>query len=227
VGEQLLAVAGDESLGLGLGLRLTGIRARQLDLAGDAQRAADAYAEYLTASPPGSREGMWSALTEASQRLQTGEYQRVLDRLEPMAAGLLDWYLTAVIDADIADAGLAHGRALAHMASALTHLGRLDDAVDLIDTVKSARLRYRAFLQQHPSRARVLELERALLETSRSVPGQESAEEQGLLLRAQLLDAPAGVAVVTLGGPAGRARRLAARAWPGGPRQAVRKKKTR
>jgi CHAT domain-containing protein len=188
LGEQLLTVAGDESLGLGLGPRLTGMRARQLDLAGDAQRAADAYAEYLTASPPGSRKGMWSALSEATLRLQTGEYQRVLDRLEPMAEGLLDWYLTAVIDADIADAGLAHGRAVALMASALTHLGRLDDAVGLIDTAKSARLRYRVSLQQHPSRTRVLELERALLEVSRSVPGQESAGEQGLLLRAQLLE---------------------------------------
>jgi CHAT domain-containing protein len=188
LGERLLAVTGDESLGLNLGPRLTGMRARQLDLAGDAQRAADAYAEYLTASPPGSRKGMWSALSEATLRLQTGEYQRVLDRLEPMAEGLLDWYLTAVIDADIGDAGLAHGRAVALMASALTHLGRLDDAVGLIDTAKSARLRYRVSLQQHPSRARVLELERALLEVSRSVPGQESAEEQGLLLRAQLLE---------------------------------------
>ena len=188
LGEQLLAVAGDETLGLSLGPRLTGMRARQLDLAGDTQGAADAYADFLTASPPGSRKGMWSALSEASLRLQTGEYQRVLDRLEPMAEGLLDWYLTAVIDADIADAGLAHGRAVALMASALTHLRRLDDAVGLIDTAKSARLRYRVFLQQHPSRARVLELERALLEASRSVPGQESTEEGGLLLRTQLLE---------------------------------------
>ena len=188
LGERLLAVAGDESLGLNLGPRLTGMRAQQFDLVGDAQQAADAYAEYLAASPPGSRKGIWPALSEATLRLQTGEYQRVLDRLEPMAEGLLDWYLTAVIDADIGDAGLAHGRAVALMASALTHLGRLDDAVGLIDTAKSARLRYRVSLQQHPSRARVLELERALLNVSRSFPGQESAEEQGLLLRAQLLE---------------------------------------
>ena len=45
LGERLLAVASDEGYGLDLGPRLTGMRARQLDLAGDAQQAADAYAE--------------------------------------------------------------------------------------------------------------------------------------------------------------------------------------
>ena len=187
LGERLLAVASDERYGLDLGPRLTGMRARQLDLADDAERAADAYAELIAVSEPGSRKVLWSALSEATLRLQTRQYQRVLDRLEPMAQDLLDWYLTAVTDDDIADAGLAHGRAIALMASALTHLGRLEAAVGLIDTAKSARLRYRAFLQQHPARAQTLELERAILAASRSAPDQGS-DQEGLLLRTRLLE---------------------------------------
>jgi hypothetical protein len=187
LGERLLAVASEERYGLDLGPRLMGMRARQLDLADDAERAADAYAELIAVSEPGSRKVLWSALSEATLRLQTRQYQRVLDRLEPMAQDLLDWYLTAVTDDDIADAGLAHGRAIALMASALTHLGRLEAAVGLIDTAKSARLRYRAFLQQHPARAQILELERAILAASRSAPDQGS-DPEGLLLRTRLLE---------------------------------------
>jgi hypothetical protein len=190
--ERLLAVASDERLELGLGTRLIAMRARQFDVADDAQRAADAYAEFIAASDPKSSKVLWSALSEATLRLQTGEYQRVLDRLAPLAQDLLDRYLTAVTDTDIADAGLAHGRAVGLMASALTHLDKPEAAICLTDTAKSARLRYRVALRQHPAQAGILELERAILAASRSarevagtdVPGSEP----GLLLRTRLLE---------------------------------------
>ena len=190
--ERLLAVASDQRFGLELGSRLTAMRARQLDVADDAERAADAYAEFITASDPKDGKVVWMALSEATLRLQTGEYQRVLDRLAPIAQDLLDRYLTAVTDADIAEAGRAHGRATALMASALTHLDKLEAAICLIDTAKSARLRYRFALRQHASRADILELERAILAASRGAAAQTGLDaaddEPGLLLRTRLLE---------------------------------------
>lgn len=190
--ERLLAVASDERFGLELGPRLTAMRARQFDVADDAERAADAYAEFIAASDPKSGKVLWSALSEATLRLQIGQYRRVLDRLTPFAQDLLDRYLTAVTDADIADAGLAHGRAVGLMASALTHLDQLEAAICLIDTAKSARLRYRVALRQHPARAEILELERAILADSRGgrtvVVGDLPHDDTGLLLHTRLLE---------------------------------------
>jgi hypothetical protein len=190
--QRLLDVAGDASLGLDFGPRLAGMRARQLDAADDARRAADAYAEFLTADggTPGSPDaGMsgWAALSEATLRLETGEYQRVRERLEPLADGLLDQYLTAVTGADIARTGFAHGRAVSLLASALIHLDEAEAAFRVIDTGKSARLRYRAALRRHPDRGQVLDLERAILAAARS-PSGKAGGPAGLSLRTRLLE---------------------------------------
>jgi CHAT domain-containing protein len=165
---RLLDVAADERYGIGLGPKLAAMRARQLDVADEAQQAAAAYAEFLDAAGPHDERARRAALSEATLRLQAGEYQHVLDRLQPLAGGLLDRYLTAVTETDIADAGFAYGRAAVLMTSALIHLDRAEAGVCLIDTAKSARLRYRAALRQHPAQAPVLELERAILAASRS-----------------------------------------------------------
>lgn len=188
--QRLLDVAEDASLGLDFGPRLAGMRARQLDAADDARPAADAYEEFLTAGggiPGGSDAGMsgWAALSEATLRLETGEYQRVRDRLEPLADGFLDQYLTAVTDADVARTGFAHGRAVSLLASALIHLDEADVAFRVIDTGKSARLRYRAALRRHPGRGQILDLERAILAAARSPSGKTGGQD-GPLLRTRL-----------------------------------------
>jgi hypothetical protein len=190
--ERLLAVASDERFRLEFGPRLTAMRARQFDVADDAERAADTYAEFIAASDPKSSKVLWSALSEATLRLQTGQHKRVLDRLAPLAEHLLDRYLTAVTDADIADAGLAHGRAIGLLTSALTHLDQLEAAICLIDTAKSARLRYRVALRQHPAQAEILELERAIVAAGRGGSAASAAgtpdDDPGLLLRTRLLE---------------------------------------
>jgi hypothetical protein len=190
--ERLLAVACDQRFGLRLGSRLIAMRARQLDIADNAEQAAEAYAEFIAASDPKAGKVLWAVLSEATLRLQTGEYQRVLDRLTPLTQDLLDRYLTAVTDTDIAEAGLAHGRAIALMASALTHLDRLEAAICLIDTAKSARLRYRVALRQHPAQAEILELERAIVAASRGTAAGTGhdvpTDEPSLLLRTRLLE---------------------------------------
>jgi hypothetical protein len=165
--QRLLDVAADERYGIGLGPKLTAMRARQLDVTDEAQQAADAYAEFLQMAGPHDERTRHAALSEATLRLQVGDHQRVLDRLQPLAADLLDRYLTAVTETDVADAGFAYGRATVLMTSALIHLDQTEAAVCLIDTAKSARLRYRAALRQHPAQAPVLELERAILAASR------------------------------------------------------------
>ena len=186
--QRLLDVAGDARFGLDLGPRLTAMRARQLDVTDEAQQAADAYAEYIDSAGPRDSQARWATLSEATLRLAAGEYQRVLDRLLPMASDLLDRYLTAVTETDIADAGFAYGRAAELMASALIHLDQDEAGVCLIDTAKSARLRYRAALRQHPAQAAVLELERAILAASRGPePGQDAAGDE-LTMRTRLLE---------------------------------------
>ena len=196
--QRLLDVADDASLGLGFGPRLAGMRARQLDSADDARRAADAYAEFLTAgggAPGGSDAGMagWAALSEATLRLEIGEHQQVCERLGPLADELLDQYLTAVTDADIARTGFAHGRAVSLLTSALIHLDEAEAAFRVIDTAKSARLRYRAALWKHPDREQVLGLERAILAASRGVADDADSAGEGsgptsLPLRTRLLE---------------------------------------
>jgi hypothetical protein len=180
-----------------LGPRLTAMRARQFDVADDAQRAADAYAEFIDANlDAGTETVRWQVLSEATLRLQTGEYQRVLDRLTPLLPGLLDRYLTAVTDADVADAGFAHGRAVALVTSALIGLGRAEDAVTFVDTGKSLRLRYRTALRQHPAYPEILDLERAILAVSRgdvptsgvSPPDASTDTEPDLAPRTRLLE---------------------------------------
>jgi CHAT domain len=190
--QRLLEVAEDASLGLDFGPRLAGMRARQLDVANEARRAADAYAEFLAAGggiPGSSDAGMsgWAALSEATLRLQTGEPQRVRERLEPLADGLLDQYLTAVTDADIARTGFAHGRAVSLLTSALIHLDEAEAAFRVIDTGKSARLRYRAALRRHPDRRQFLDLERAILAAARS-PSGKAGGPAGLPLATRLLE---------------------------------------
>jgi hypothetical protein len=170
--QQLLDIAGDASLGLEFGPRLAGMRARQLDVADDARRAANAYTEFLVtgggaAGTPDGGMASWAALSEATLRLEIGEHQRVCERIGPLTDELLDQYLTAVTDADVARTGFAHGRAVSLLASALIHLGDADAAFRVIDTGKSARLRYRAALRKHPDRERILVLERAILAASR------------------------------------------------------------
>jgi hypothetical protein len=174
--QRLLDVADDASLGLEFGPRLAGMRARQLDVADDARRAAEAYAEFLTAGggAAGTPDGgmtSWAALSEATLRLEIGEHQRVRERLGPLTDELLDQYLTAVTDADVARTGFAHGRAVSLLASALIHLDEAEAAFRVIDTGKSARLRYRAALRRHPDRERILVLERAILAVSRGGTG--------------------------------------------------------
>jgi hypothetical protein len=181
-------VAGDERFGLDLGPRLTAMRARQHDVADEAQQAADAYAEYIDSAGSQGDRARWATLSEATLRLGAGEYQRVLDRLLPMAGDLLDGYLTAVTETDIADAGFAYGRAAVIMASALIHLDQDEAGVCLIDTAKSARLRYRAALRQHPAQAAVLELERAILAASRAPGPGRNATDDELTLRTRLLE---------------------------------------
>ena len=186
--QRLLDVAGDERFGLVLGPRLTAMRARQHDVADEAQQAADTYAEYIDSVGPQDDRARWATLSEATLRLGAGEYQRVLDRLLPMAGDLLDRYLTAVTETDIADAGFAYGRAAALMASALIHLDQDEAGVCLIDTAKSARLRYRAALRQHPAQAAVLELERAILAASRAPEPGRNAMDDELTMRTCLLE---------------------------------------
>lgn len=186
--QRLLDVAGDERFGLDLGSRLTAMRARQFDVTDEAQQAADAYAEFIDATGMESGRARWAALSEATLRLGAGEYQRVLDRLLPIAQELLDRYLTAVTETDIADAGFAYGRAAALMTSALIHLGKDEAGVCLIDTAKSARLRYRAALWQHPAQAAVLELERAILAASRTARQGENAADDEPTMRTRLLE---------------------------------------
>ena len=196
--QRLVDAAADASLGLEFGPRLAGMRARQLDVADDARRAADAYAEFLTAGggAPGTPDGgtaSWAALSEATLRLELGEHQQVCERLGPLADELLDQYLTAVTDADVARTGFAHGRAVSLLASALIHLDEAEAAFRVIDTGKSARLRYRALLRKHPDRERVLALERAILAASRGAADGASgvSEASGpaeLPLRARLLE---------------------------------------
>ncbi len=186
--QRLLDVAGDERFGLDLGPRLTAMRARQHDVADETQQAADAYAEYIGSVGPQDGRARWATLSEATLRLGAGEYQRVLDRLLPMAGELLDRYLTAVTETDIADAGFAYGRAAVLMASALIHLDQDEAGVCLIDTAKSVRLRYRAALRQHPAQAAVLELERAILAASRAPePGRNTTDDE-LTMRTRLLE---------------------------------------
>lgn len=193
--EKVLAYAG--AAHQELGPRLTAMRARQFDVADDAQRAADAYAEFIDTNPDAGFEAVrWEVLSEATLRLQTGEYQRVLDRLTPLLPGLLDRYLTAVTDADVVDAGFAHGRAVALVTSALIGLGRAEDAVCFVDTGKSLRLRYRAALRQHPAYPELLDLERAILAVSRGDiptsgadrPDADTDTEPDLAPRARLLE---------------------------------------
>ncbi len=187
--DRVLAIASGE--GIGLGPRLTAMRARQLDVAGDLQRAADTYAELVDAGDPQRRLIQFTALSEATLRLQTKEYQRLVDRLAPLLPVLTDRYLTAVTEADIADAGFAHSRAVALMANALTYLGRYEEAIHLADTSKSLRLRYRVVLRQHPAQAEILELERAILALERGGTADASADSgtgADLPLRARLLE---------------------------------------
>jgi hypothetical protein len=191
--ERVLAAASGERVGLGA--RLAAMRARHFDIAEDAQRAADAYAELVDAGDPQRREIQAQALSEATLRLQTGEHQRVVDRLVPLLPVLTDRYLTAVTEADIANAGFAHGRAVVLMVSALVHLNRDEEAICVLDRSKSLRLRYRVALRQHPSHARILELERAILALSRggaaktggSASPRADAEDE-VPLRARLLE---------------------------------------
>jgi hypothetical protein len=186
--QRLLDVAGDERFGLDLGPRLTAMRARQLDVTDEAQQAADAYAEFIDTVGLRDDRARWAALSEATLRLGAGEYQRVLDRMLPMAGDLLDRYLTAVTETDIADAGFAYGRTAVLMASALIHLGKEEAGVCLIDTAKSARLRYRAALRQHPAQAAVLELERTILAASRAAgPGKNVVGDEPTI-RTRLLE---------------------------------------
>jgi len=117
----------------------------------------------------------------------------VCERLEPLADDLLDHYLTAVTDDDIARTGFAHGRAISLLASALIHLDEAEAAFRVIDVGKSARLRYRAALRKHPDRERILALERAILSASRgAADGGGSAGagsgQAGLPLRTRLLE---------------------------------------
>ena len=186
--QRLLDVADDERFGLDFGPRLTAMRARQHDLADEAQQAADAYADFIEAAGPRDDRARWATLSEATLRLGAGEYQRVLDRLRPMAGDLLDRYLTAVTETDIADAGFAYGRAAVLMASALIHLDQDEAGVCLIDTAKSARLRYRAALRQHPAQAAVLELERAILAANRAPEPGRNATDDELTMRTRLLE---------------------------------------
>lgn len=196
--QRLLDVADDAGLGLAFGPRLAGMRARQLDVADDARRAADAYTQFLAAGggAPGTSDGgmaSWAALSEATLRLEIGDHQQVCERLEPLTDDLLDQYLTAVTDDDIARTGFAHGRAVSLLASALIHLDQAEAAFRVIDTGKSARLRYRAALRKHPDRERILVLERAILSVSRgAADGGESAGagsgQAGLPLRTRLLE---------------------------------------
>lgn len=162
--QRLLDIAADASFGLEFGSRLAGMRARQLDVPDDARRAADAFAEFLAAAGAGGAPDIgttvWAALSEATLRLEIGEYQRVLERLGPLTDELLDRYLTAVTDADVGRTGFAHGQAVSLLTSALVHLDEAEAAFRVIDTGKSARLRYRAALRQHPDRERILALER-------------------------------------------------------------------
>jgi hypothetical protein len=196
--QRLLDVADDAGLGLAFGPRLAGMRARQLDVADDARRAADAYTQFLAAGggTPGTSDGgmaSWAALSEATLRLEIGDHQQVCERLEPLTDDLLDQYLTAVTDDDIARTGFAHGRTVSLLASALIHLDQAEAAFRVIDTGKSARLRYRAALRKHPDRERILVLERAILSVSRgAADGGESAGagsgQAGLPLKTRLLE---------------------------------------
>jgi len=165
-GQRLLDMAGGEAVGLGS--RLTAMTARQLDLAGDEHRAADSYAAQVDAGDARTRTVQFQALSEATLRLQAGEHQRLVDRLAPLLPILTDRYVTAVIESDIEDAGFAHARAVTLIVSGYTHLGRLDDAITVIDLAKSLRLRYRVALTGHPARAEVIALERHILALDRA-----------------------------------------------------------
>jgi len=82
--QRLLDVADDASLELAFGPRLDGMRARQLDVADDARRAADAYTEFLAAGggAPGTPDGgmaSWAASSEATLRLEIGDHQRCVN----------------------------------------------------------------------------------------------------------------------------------------------------
>jgi hypothetical protein len=196
--QRLIDVADDASLGLEFGPRLAGMRARQLDVSDAARRAADAYAEFLTVGggAPGTTDGgmaSWAALSEATLRLEIGEHQQVRERLGPLTDELLDQYLTAVTDADVARTGFAHGRAVSLLTSALIHLDAAESAFRVIDTAKSARLRYRAALRKHPDRERILALEREILAASRGAADDASGVSEGsglaeLPLRTRLLE---------------------------------------
>ena len=215
--QQLLDIAADASFGLEFGPRLAGMRARQLDVADDARRAADAYAEFLAAGGaggiPDSGTTVWAALSEATLRLEIGEHQRVLEQLGPLTDELLDRYLTAVTDADVGRTGFAHGQAVSLLTSALVHLDEAEAAFRVIDTGKSARLRYRAALRQHPDRERILALERAILAASRGDTGGGDGTggdggAVGLPLRTQLFEQYRRLRP-SLGAPVSRARTAA------------------
>jgi hypothetical protein len=212
-----------------LGRSLAAMRARQFDVADDAQLAADAYKEFIDTSPDADAgQVLWQILSEATLRLQTGQYQRVLERLTPLLPGLMDHYLTTVTDADIADAGFAHGRAVALVTSALIRLGRAEDATCFVDTGKSLRLRYRAALRQHPAYAEILELERAILALSRGDAaasadirlGAGTDTEPGLAPRTRLLEQYRRVRP-DLGEHVGRSRSIAEIAAALDPQESV------
>jgi hypothetical protein len=209
--QRLLDIAADASFGLEFGSRLAGMRARQLDVPDDARRAADAFAEFLAAAGAGGAPDIgttvWAALSEATLRLEIGEYQRVLERLGPLTDELLDRYLTAVTDADVGRTGFAHGQAVSLLTSALVHLDEAEAAFRVIDTGKSARLRYRAALRQHPDRERILALERAILAASRGGTGGDGGAV-GLPLRTRLFEQYRRLRP-SLGAPVSRARTAA------------------
>lgn len=150
-------------------IRITGMVARHLDIAGDAHQAAVLYGRLIDqAADTRSRTTQALALSEATLLGHTGAYERVRERMVQFLPCIRDRYLAAVTEHDVAQAAFSFNRASALLALAHVHCGEPEAALRVLEDSKSLRRHYRSALSQLPSHKELLALEQDILAATRA-----------------------------------------------------------
>jgi hypothetical protein len=160
--------------------------ASQYHMEGDDERAADCYRQIvekigLDENPPVQQ----FALEEATLRFLAGDSERAAQAAEELLPFVEATYLTAVLDADVADSASRLKEVVDLLAHAQAELARWDDVVRTLDRSTGLRLRYRAALREHGDAAGIVKLERELDAATR---GAATGDEDGVSVRARLLE---------------------------------------